>query len=730
MNKKRSNEYGFTLIELLITIAIMLSITVLAIVNIVGVSNRKKSEAWVSVKEEIETAATDYFKYNEYLFEGLGDSGTGTISVGKLVSSDYLNKVTDPRSGMAVSYCTKVNVKKIGRNVQVDSIVEDNGSSTNCDSSDTVSVSNSPNSPKLSESLDCTIGTNSWCKKGAKKGKKPVHTVYAEAVNLPVKDIEIISNGGFTCNAAETTTNGKKRDCTLNKETSGSTITYRVSSEDGSISILSSTVKWDDTEPSGKITITSTNGNFNDMYVNIVASVIEEGSKIAKFDSNPKLSNTRENVYELKKHKLFGDYNGTSKKISATVTDGAGNVGTIDSADYKVYQKCSSKTKVDTIVKEGKCSKNCGGGEKTVKTTYVYKDTYTKQDCSNEETSKTLTCNLNSCENKCPNILLSNSPTFGNWEESGDDYYIWYLSDATYKHDGDSSYWTWYNNGVRQSTSSTYTVSSNGRNTLTIKGKNGESCEEFDVYINKSAPSCPSIKVLSGTLGNNGWYRSNIKLGFDVPSGVERWTWNVVRGNSPSSGYENSSTLTLSNEGYTSVGLTVYSSAGTYKICNLNEYKIDKTPPKLNKITYDKNIRQFNSNGVILSGTLNDFVMCLKNDPSAATTVPGATAEYTDNASGISNVYSTSEFDSVDAFNRWCTPSYYGFSFYAIDSAGNRSEISYSKKFKVSYILKQSSANYDPDCYLYSYTKRFEASGFYDNGVDYNTDVGYKTCAK
>ena len=37
MNKKRSNEYGFTLIELLVTIAIMLSITVLAIVNIVVV---------------------------------------------------------------------------------------------------------------------------------------------------------------------------------------------------------------------------------------------------------------------------------------------------------------------------------------------------------------------------------------------------------------------------------------------------------------------------------------------------------------------------------------------------------------------------------------------------------------------------------------------------------------------------------------------------------------------
>ena len=138
MDKKRNNEYGFTLVELLVAIAIILSITVLAIVNIAGVSNRKKEEAWVSVKEEIETAATDYFKYNEYLFEGLGDNGTGTISVGKLVGSDYLNKVTDPRTGQSVSYCTKVNVTKIGRNVKVNSVIESNDSSINCDSSDTV----------------------------------------------------------------------------------------------------------------------------------------------------------------------------------------------------------------------------------------------------------------------------------------------------------------------------------------------------------------------------------------------------------------------------------------------------------------------------------------------------------------------------------------------------------------------------------------------------------------
>ena len=151
MNKKRSNEYGFTLIELLVAIAIMLSITVLAIVNIVGVSNRKKEEAWQSVKEEIETAATDYFKANEYLFEGLEDENhnTGYISVGKLVNDDYLNKVTDPRSGKAVSYCTLVYIKKSGRSVSVTKIEESTLES--CYYESVVTVSNAKNAPKIVE---------------------------------------------------------------------------------------------------------------------------------------------------------------------------------------------------------------------------------------------------------------------------------------------------------------------------------------------------------------------------------------------------------------------------------------------------------------------------------------------------------------------------------------------------------------------------------------------------
>ena len=110
MNKNKSR--GFTLIELLITIALMLSLLAGAIVSFIKISDAKKEEAYRLVKDQILTAGEQYFNSNIYLFEGMEDGAIGEISLGKLVSEDYLNKVTDPRTGKALSKCTYVVVKK------------------------------------------------------------------------------------------------------------------------------------------------------------------------------------------------------------------------------------------------------------------------------------------------------------------------------------------------------------------------------------------------------------------------------------------------------------------------------------------------------------------------------------------------------------------------------------------------------------------------------------------
>ena len=59
-----SNKKGFTLIELIVTIAVMLSILTIAIVSFIGISNKKKQESYNAVKNEIITAAEEYFENN------------------------------------------------------------------------------------------------------------------------------------------------------------------------------------------------------------------------------------------------------------------------------------------------------------------------------------------------------------------------------------------------------------------------------------------------------------------------------------------------------------------------------------------------------------------------------------------------------------------------------------------------------------------------------------------
>ena len=111
--KKKS---GFTLVELLVTIALVLSITGIVIASLVSLNKRKQNEAWNQIKEEIETAAKDYFYANEYLYEDLTEDYEATVSVGKLVSEDYLVKITDPRTNKKISNCSVDNEVSVNDN--------------------------------------------------------------------------------------------------------------------------------------------------------------------------------------------------------------------------------------------------------------------------------------------------------------------------------------------------------------------------------------------------------------------------------------------------------------------------------------------------------------------------------------------------------------------------------------------------------------------------------------
>lgn len=133
MDKKN----GFTLIELIVTMALMLSILGIAIVSLIGISSAKKKEAWQQIKQQVETAAVEYFTANEYLFEDMSDNVDAYISVGKLVEEDYINKITNPVTGRSVDYCTKIKVTKNGNKLNAN---YSDDVATNCNGTYTINI--------------------------------------------------------------------------------------------------------------------------------------------------------------------------------------------------------------------------------------------------------------------------------------------------------------------------------------------------------------------------------------------------------------------------------------------------------------------------------------------------------------------------------------------------------------------------------------------------------------
>ena len=455
--KKKSNEYGFTLVELLVTIAIMLSITVLAIVNIVGVSNRKKEEAWVSVKEEIETAASDYFKYNEYLFEGLGGTGTGTISVGSLVSDDYINKVTHPRTGKALSYCTKVNVTKTNRGITTeidDDTISSSNNPSDCDDAYSVTVSNAKNAPKISIKNNCEVSKDAadptWC---SNKGNVTITATATETNDSSIKSFAAESRVNIDTDDHNTTT--KEIKCYINKETSSSSVKFVAESVDGGkTETIIDKLKWDKTAPEGNLSIVSSNKsgyNSNKVYLSLKVDEKkeEELSGFNKDKIEPSISNVSfvsagDSNYQTKPFYIAETLDGKTKNASVTIYDNAGNKRTRNSNDYVVYKECTNKVADGSSTSTSDCSKSCGGGTQTKKTVYKYKDANTGKSCTSEENSETLACNTQSCQElSCPTVTVKGAVKGnGNWYKKGNSD-----TQIEIKPTSGTSYWSWATDG-------------------------------------------------------------------------------------------------------------------------------------------------------------------------------------------------------------------------------------------------------------------------------------------
>ena len=324
------NKKGFTLIELLVTIALMLSILTIAIVSFINISNKKKEEAYKLVQEQIITASEQYFDSNEYLFEGLVDGSSGIISVGKLVSEDYLNKVTDPRTGKSINYCNQVKVTKENGRYK-SNFIESN--ETECESNNSIIVSE-PGAPGIELSFykqdkddeRITVSNNDeWfnISKLGENGKLGVKVTGKTKNNGKIAGISRCSmDGKVSC----TNYNHVKNDSsfedndTFGSETNEKTVCYKVTNISGKSASKCVTAKVDTVKPTCSANIAGGIVGNNGWYKGTPAPNV-------KFSATDNLSGMSDN-YENDNKKLIVT-EGKNKIYQKTYSDVAGNTCTI-----------------------------------------------------------------------------------------------------------------------------------------------------------------------------------------------------------------------------------------------------------------------------------------------------------------------------------------------------------------------------------------------------------------
>ena len=433
------NKKGFTLIELLVVIALMLSILGIAVVSLMNVSNKKKKESWQQVKGQIETAAVEYFTANEYLFEGLQSGSKGTISVGKLVSEDYLNKVTNPDTGKAVSMCALVEITKDGEkyNATFDNTTSES-QEVECENNNNIITVSEPGAPEF-EIMDV-------CKN--KNGSEiPSQNGFCYSETFSVENLK--ANGkitskkycvgtGTSCNATNDFTDSfDGADKTVKNGIVGITLT----NQSGTKTTKYKGYKIDRTAPTGTVGLSRSSGvSYNSNTPKLVIKAIdnESGLSTASFE-NAKNPTSRENSWDLSKISgnswnptvnnfviykgpgLTNQYeNGSGDVIgegtvNLTVTDKVGNVGILRNNEYRLYKNCTETTKTVSEGEYGSCSAACGGGTKTRTDTTNVKDKYISGvSCPGDGATNKVTekCNTQGC---CSKTKETGKVNWGEW---------------------------------------------------------------------------------------------------------------------------------------------------------------------------------------------------------------------------------------------------------------------------------------------------------------------------
>ncbi len=432
------NKKGFTLVELLVTIVIMLTILALAIVSYVNISDRKKTEAFESIKTQAEAAAEQYFQSNSYFLKELDDDNVAYVSIGRLVKMDYLNKVVNPLTGKVLDECSYVKVEKKNYGYVYTFVEEprDKEEDGTCDNNNfTVVQDKSPSAPtakiefySLKNGLEKKIEdySNYWLNIEHLGENGILRVKVIPTSESPITSVTYKTTNGTTTEAEK---NNNYYQFDVDDDGVESNVPITVTNSSGKVYKEEIAWKKDTVAPTGTISLKSTASNYSSNVVNISFNLKDGdgGSGIEKLDFNAKddweLQNgTTDSVKTLSisNYSLNDEMDGSSYAVSAEIYDVAGNKGVTNSQSYVLYEDCTTNVKVTNVI--GPKWSSCVDGLKIYLDVKVTDDTVTGNRCETYADGLTATCETTPPD--CPSLTTSRLP-------------------------GDTGKNGWYNKGIR-----------------------------------------------------------------------------------------------------------------------------------------------------------------------------------------------------------------------------------------------------------------------------------------
>ena len=465
-------------------------------------------------------------------------AGTLTISGTKGSGDWYLSDVTltvnngsDSTSGHAKTTSTHTSVSGNTSGTKVVVTTVDNAGNTSTREYNIKIDKNKPTEGTLV--IDGTLGENGW---------------YVSNVNLSVKDIEGVTS---TLNINKITSNTAGTEVVMTSK----------NNKTGAVKVTKYTVKVDKTKPTvGELVINGTKGN-NGWYTSDVTFSVKNGS-----DSMSGHSKTTSSITSITK-----DTTGT--KVVVTTKDKAGNTATkeytvkVDKTAPIPGTLTISGTKglgdwylSDVTLKVNDGSDVTSGHAKTTSThtsvsgnTSGTKVVVTTVDNAGNTSTREYNIKIDKEEPEEGTLIID-----GNLGENG-----WYVSDVKLSVSDTAGITSTLN--ITEITSDTkgteVVMTSTNDTTGAVK------VTKYTVKVDKTKPTVGEL-VISGTKGDNGWYKSNV-------------TFSVKNGSDSTSGHASTTSsitsITKDTKG-TKVVVTTKDKAGN---TSTKEYivKMDKTAP-------------------------------------------------------------------------------------------------------------------------------------------------------